>query len=228
LAYTLEQFEVFDVQSTASPAIQAEEGKRLKSGLDFTWSRDTRDRFFNPTRGNKTSITPYFAGGPLGAETDIYGAKIRTGQYWALIGDTVLNVRGQIESVEAFGDSEFVPIFDRLFLGGSYTLRGYEFRDVGPKDSNGEPIGGNSSAYFTVEYTVPIWSKVRGAAFYDWGVVNLDALDFDTAAYNDNWGLGIRLDLPGFPLNLDYAWPITHDDDHDGKGRFNFLIGHSF
>jgi len=229
LAYTLEQFEVFDVQDSASDAIKGEEGKRLKSGLDFIWSRDTRNRFFNPTRGNKTTITPYFAGGPLGAETDIYGAKIRSTQYWPLIGGTVLNLRGQIEAVDYYGDTDHVPLFDRLFLGGSYTLRGYEYRDVGPKDVNGEPIGGNSSAYATLEYTVPIWSKVRAAVFYDWGVVNLDSLDFDTSSYNDNWGLGIRLDLPGFPLNLDYAWPITYDEKwHDGKGRFNFLIGHSF
>jgi len=229
LAYTMEQFEVFDVQASASPAIKAEEGKRLKSGLEFIWSRDTRDRFFNPTRGNKTTITPYFAGGPLGAETDIYGAKVRSAQYWPLLWDTVLNLRGQIESVDYYGDTDHVPLFDRLFLGGSYTLRGYEYRDVGPKDKNGEPVGGNSSAYATLEYTVPIWSKVRGAVFYDWGVVNLDALDFDTSSYNDNWGIGIRLDLPGFPLHLDYAWPITYDEQwHDGKGRFNFLIGHTF
>jgi len=230
VAYTLEEFEVFDVQDSASPAIKREEGKRLKSGLDFTWTRDTRDRFFNPSRGNKTTITPYFAGGPLGAETDIYGAKIRSGQYWKLIGNTVLNLRGQVESVDYFGDSEFVPIFDRLFLGGPNTLRGFEFRDVGPKDINDEPTGGRSSAYATLEYTVPIWSKVRGAAFYDWGVVNRDSLDFDTSLYNDNWGVGIRLDLPGFPLHLDYAWPITYYEDQgqDGKGRFNFQIGHSF
>jgi outer membrane protein assembly factor BamA len=70
---------------------------------------------------------------------------------------------------------------------------------------------------------------VRGAVFYDWGVVNVDSLDFDTAGYNDNWGIGIRLDLPGFPLHLDYAWPITYNEPwQDGKGRFNFLIGHSF
>lgn len=229
LAYTIEQFDVFDVQDSASDVIKNEEGKRLKSGLDFTWSRDTRDRFFNPSRGNKSTVTPYFAGGPLGGETDIYGAKVRTGQYWPLIGDTILNFRGQIESVDYFGDTTHVPLFDRLFLGGPRTLRGYEFRDVGPKDENGEPIGGSSSAYFTVEYTVPIWNKVRGAAFYDWGVVNLNSLDFDTKAYNDDWGVGIRLDLPGFPLNLDYAWPITYDEQwHDGKGRFNFQIGHVF
>ena len=229
LAYALEQYEVFDVHSSASPAIRAEEGKRLKSGLEFIWSRDTRNRFFNPTRGNRTTITPYFAGGSLGGETDIYGAKVRSGQYWPLLWGTVLNLRGEIETVDYYGDTDHVPLFDRLFLGGSYTLRGYEYRDVGPKDGNGEPVGGDSSAYATLEYTVPIWDKVRGAVFYDWGVVNLDALDFDTSGYNDNWGIGIRLDLPGFPLHLDYAWPITYDEQwQDGKGRFNFLIGHTF
>ncbi len=229
LAYTIEQFDVFDVEDSASDAIKGEEGKRLKSGVDFTWSRDTRNRFFNPSRGNKTTITPYFAGGPLGGETDTYGGKIRLGQYWEFFGGTVLNLRGQIESVDYFGDSDHVPLFDRLFLGGPNTLRGYEYRDVGPKDVNGEPIGGNSSLYATLEYTVPIWSKVRGAVFYDWGVANLDSLDFDPSLYNDDWGIGIRLDLPGFPLHLDYAWPMTYDEKwQDGKGRFNFQIGHSF
>ncbi len=229
VAYTLEQFDVYDVQETASDAIRAEEGKRLKSGLNFVWSRDTRDRFFNPTRGNKTIVSPYVAGGPLGAETDIFGAKIRSGQYWPLFGGTVLNLRGQIESVDCYGDSEFVPIFDRLFLGGPNTLRGYEYRDVGPKDDTGEPVGGRSSVYATLEYTWPIWNKVRGAAFYDWGVVNPDFLDFDPSSFNDDWGIGIRLDLPGLPLHLDYAWPITYDEKwNDGKGRFNFQIGHSF
>jgi outer membrane protein insertion porin family len=237
LAYTLEQFDVFNVAPSASQAIREEEGTRTKSGLEYTWTFDSRDRFFNPTRGNKTTVSPYFAGGPLGAETDIFGARIRSTHYWPMIGNTVLNLRGQVESVEAYGDSKAnagfygdgVPIFDRLFLGGSYTLRGFEYRDVGPTDINGEPIGGNSSAYATLEYTVPIWSKVRGAVFYDWGVVNVDSLDFDTAGYNDNWGIGIRLDLPGFPLHLDYAWPITYNEPwQDGKGRFNFLIGHSF
>lgn len=229
LAYSLEQFDVYDVSDTASDAIKREEGKRTKSGLDLIWTRDTRNRFFIPTRGNRTIVNPYFAGGPLGAETDIYGAKIRSGQYWPLPWKTVLNLRGQIESVDHYGDSDFVPIFDRLFLGGPNTLRGYEYRDVGPKDDTGEPVGGRSSLYATVEYTWPIWKRVRGAAFYDWGVVNLDFVDFDPSDFNDDVGIGIRLDLPGFPLHLDYAWPITYDEKwQDGKGRFNFQIGHSF
>jgi outer membrane protein insertion porin family len=204
--------------------------------MEYSWTFDTRDRPFNPTRGNKTTITPYTAGGALGGQTDIYGTRIRSSQSWPLIGNMVFNMRGQAESVEAFGDSkdnagqygDGVPLFDRLFLGGSYTLRGYEYRDVGPQD-RGDPIGGNSSLYGTGELTYPIWAKIRGALFYDWGVVNEDSWDFDTSDYNDNWGIGLRFDLPGFPLHLDYAWPITYDEDNQsGDGRFNFLIGHTF
>lgn len=241
LSYSLERFDVFDVSSTASEAIKHEEGKRSKSGLQYMWSFDKRDRYFDATRGNKTTVTPYMAGGPLGGGTDIFGARVRSTHHWALIGDMVLNVRGHIESVEAYGDSKAealtgaeygagVPIFDRLFLGGSYNLRGYEFRDVGPLDpTTGDSVGGNSMAYATVELTYPIWNKIRGAVFYDWGFVNVDSWDFDPTRYNDDWGIGVRLNLPGFPLNLDYAWPITfYEPWQTGNGRFNFMIGHQF
>ena len=238
LSYTLEQFNVFDVADSASQAIKDEEGRRLKSGLDYTWTFDSRDRFFNPTSGNKTTVTPYVAGGMLGGQTDLFGARVRATQYWPMIWDMIFNLRGQIESVEAFGDSKAnagtygdgVPIFDRLFLGGSYNLRGYEFRDVGPTDPNtDDTVGGNSMAFVTAELTYPIWNKIRGAVFYDWGFVNVDSWDFDPSEYADDWGIGLRLDLPGFPLHLDYAWPITYDERYlDGSGRFNFLIGHTF
>src|SRR5438067_3873240 len=71
-----------------------------------------------------------------------------------------------------------VPIYDRLYLGGSNNLRGFKFRDIGPKDSNNQPIGGQSMARATVELTFPIIEKARGAIFYDCGFVNPDAWDF--------------------------------------------------
>jgi outer membrane protein insertion porin family len=71
-----------------------------------------------------------------------------------------------------------VPIFDRLYLGGSNNLRGFNFRDISPKDFNKQPIGGQSLARGTVELTFPIVEKARGAVFYDVGFVNPDAWDF--------------------------------------------------
>ena len=59
-----------------------------------------------------------------------------------------------------------------LFLGGSNNLRGFDFRDVGPRDANGEPLGGKTLARATIEYTFPLIEKARGALFYDTGFVN--------------------------------------------------------
>src|SRR5205814_10147115 len=71
-----------------------------------------------------------------------------------------------------------VPIFDRLYLGGSNNLRGFRFRDISPKDFQGQPLGGQSMARGTVELTFPIIEKARGAIFYDAGLVNPDPWDF--------------------------------------------------
>jgi outer membrane protein insertion porin family len=168
------------------------------------------------------------AGGVLGGETDFYGIESQVSQYWPIWFDHVINLRGWIAFVEEYGDSDFVPIFDRLFLGGARTLRGFEYREVGPKDETGEPIGGRSAAYVTFEYNIPLVDKFRVAAFYDMGMVYEEAFTIDAGDYNSDVGLGIRLDFPGFPLRFDYAWPIEADEfNDDSNGRFQFSIGYS-
>ena len=226
LIYSLEDIEVKNVAETASEIIKAEEGSRIKSAVTTEFIRDTRNDFYIPTRGNRSVLTGVLAGGILAGETDLYEIGVRSTQYYPLWLGHVLNLRGRIATVEAYGDSPFVPIFDRLFLGGQRTLRGFDFRDVGPRDETGEPIGGKSLLYGTIEYTVPIVEMVRGAVFYDAGVVNRPAFDFSPGDYNSDWGVGLRLDMPGFPLKLDYAWPVEADEFNDSSSaRFNFLIG---
>lgn len=75
-------------------------------------------------------------------------------------------------------DISNVPIYDRLYLGGSNNLRGFRFRDISPKDAFNQPIGGQSMVRATVEASFPIIEKARGAVFYDCGFVNPDAWDF--------------------------------------------------
>ena len=231
LAYKLEQFDVYNVADTASDAIKDEAGKRLSSGLEYTLSYDSRNRYFGATRGLRATVSPYISGGLFGGETDMYGLQIKGTHHTPLIGGMVFTTRVQAESVDTFGESAFVPIFDRLFIGGSYTLRGYEYREVGPRDTgNTDSIGGNTYAFASTELTFPLWDNVRGALFYDWGFVNQEAWDFDAGMYNDNYGVGLRLSLPGFPLQLDYAWPIQYHEERGetGKPRFNFLLGHTY
>jgi outer membrane protein insertion porin family len=113
---------------------------------------------------------------------------------------------------------------------------------VGPKDGQQEPFGGSTYWFASAEYSLPIIERLRFALFYDIGMVFQDSYSFDsrvtnpdpaasgatlfdTGAYNDNFGLGLRLNLPIGPLRLDYGIPITSDDFNDASGRFNFGVG---
>jgi outer membrane protein insertion porin family len=130
--------------------------------------------------------------------------------------------------VSTWAGGDEVPIWDRLYLGGANNLRGFKFRDVGPKDENGEPIGGSTLARITAEYTFPVVDKVRGAIFYDVGFVNAGTYDFGTSNVNSDVGIGVRLDLPIGPVRIDYGFPLQKDSFSSGSGKFNFNIGYQF
>ena len=129
------------------------------------------------------SITPYVAGGFLGGNEQIVGVSLEARQYFHLWKDSILVISGTAASVDTWGDGTFVHIYDRLFLGGSNDLRGFDFRDVSPRDITGEPVGGQSLAAFTIEYTMPIIEKARFAVFFDSGFVNRRPWDFDANDY---------------------------------------------
>jgi outer membrane protein insertion porin family len=121
-----------------------------------------------------------------------------------------------------------VPIFDRYFLGGANTLRGFAFRQVSPKDGFGEPIGGNGFMNATAEYTYPIVERVRGAFFFDIGNVYQNAYDFSLNNMKSDAGIGVRLNLPIGPLRLDYGYPIMTDQSSGRTGKIQFSVGYQF
>ncbi len=230
VSYSLEQFTVDNVDSSAPVEISKDQGDWLKSTVGTGISRDTRDQFFIPTKGNYSSAGVEFSGGPLSGDEDIYLLEMKSSQFWPVLDDHVFNLKGEIRTVESYGGGE-VPIFDRLFLGGPRSIRGFKYRDVGPRDAatGEEPVGGLSSWYGTAEYTIPLWSKIRGAVFYDIGAASESSFDFFGADINSSYGVGARIDLPMFPLRLDYALPHIVDESNDGaSGRFSFLLGYSF
>ena len=227
LQYRLDRTEIFDVSPGVSNQILNERGAVTKSQITPTFIYDTRDNPFLTRRGHRVTFTPFVTGGPLGGNTQIYGLDLEASQYFLLWKDTILLFNGRIATVDTWGDGNRVRIFDRLFLGGSNDLRGFDFRDVSPKDINGEPLGGRSLARLTVEYTVPIIEKARGAIFYDTGFVHAGAWDFSSSHVVSDFGVGIRLDLPIGPLRIDYGIPIQKDGNK-GNGKFNFNVGYQF
>lgn len=225
--YRLEDIGIFNIDNSASDAIKKEEGSRLKSQISLGLTYDTRDSLFLTRKGERVDLTAYVAGGFLGGQEDIYGFDLEASKYFSLPWDGILTLNGEIATVSTWAGGDEVPIWDRLYLGGANNLRGFKFRDVGPKDENGEPIGGNTLARFTVEYTFPIVDKVRGAVFYDIGFVNEGTYDFG-GNVNSDVGIGVRLDLPIGPVRIDYGFPLQKDKFSSGNGQFNFNIGYQF
>ncbi len=232
LSYRFEIVDIFDVSPFAPPIIQQEAGNRTVSKLGLSLLRDTRNNLLHPTRGTRVNLITEWAGGFLGGETDYIKVEGRFSKYWQTFDafEQVFFVLARTGTVLPYGDSETVPFFDRYFLGGPNTLRGFRFRQVGPKDGlNGEPIGGNTYGFFSAEYVFKIADPLRVAFFYDSGFVNDEEVDFNIRDYNDNFGFGARMMIMGAPMRIDYGIPITTDRFNDDDGaQFNFSFGSRF
>jgi outer membrane protein insertion porin family len=227
LNYRLEEIDIFDVAFGASPTIVAEAGNHLKSQIGAILNYDTRDSVFLTRHGHRIVLTPFLAGGFLGGNVQTYGFDLQAAQYFLFPYDIILTLDGGVGVVSTWGNGTSVPIFDRLYLGGANNLRGFDFRDVGPKDIDDEPIGGNTSARITVEVTMPIIPRIRGAIFYDTGYVNADSYDFGTEHIASDVGVGVRLDLPIGPLKIDYGIPLQKDNNTNGP-KVQFSVGYQF
>ncbi|MEI6861202.1 MAG: outer membrane protein assembly factor BamA [Verrucomicrobiota bacterium] len=231
LSYTIESVDISKIDATAPAVIKALAGQQTVSKVGYSLTRDIRDRLLNTTSGNRAELTAELAGGPFGADVNYYRLEARGSQFFKLA-DTqtqVLGLVGRLGVIENYGSSTQVPFYDRYFLGGPYTLRGFDYREVGPKDpASGEPIGGKSYGFISGEYSLEIVNPARIAIFYDAGFVNAGAYDFSLGGYNADYGFGLRLLLNGAPLNLDFGFPVTTDKFNNKGMRFNFSIGTRF
>ena len=226
LGYTLQNIDIFNVAASSPAFIQSQSGTFTESKVFSSVVFDSRDNPLLSRRGQRITFSPGIAGGFLGGDTQIYALDLEGSQYFHLPWDTILLINGEIATVSQWGSGSEVPIFERLFLGGSNNLRGFPFREVGPQQ-NGEPIGGLSMSRATIEWTFPIIEKARGAVFYDTGFVNSSAWSFGFNHMASDVGIGLRLDLPIGPLRLDYGYPVMRDG-YNGGGHFNFNVGYQF
>jgi outer membrane protein insertion porin family len=226
LGYMLQDVDIFNVAASAPDFIQSQEGSFVESKIFGSVVFDSRDNPLLSRRGQRITFSPLISGGFLGGDVQVYALDLEGSQYFHLPWDTILLINGEIATVSQWGNGTEVPIFERLFLGGSNNLRGFPFREVGPQE-NGEPVGGQSMARATIEWTFPIIEKARGAIFYDTGFVNTSAWSFGFNHIASDVGVGIRLDLPIGPLRLDYGYPLQRDG-YNGGGHFNFNVGYQF
>lgn len=222
---------------TGTPYLFQSEEDGVKSAMTLSLTQDTRNNAFVPTLGSRLTVHYTVAGGPFGFDYDFYNVGAQTTTYIPLWFGHVLNLRTQFEFTEAFGNTDEVPLAERLYLGGGRTLRGFRYRDVGPKvirpvGDTGEyydrPYGGQSLFMANAEYTIPITKGIRIGFFYDTGNVWSEKYKVDLADLASSTGLGLRLDVPGFPIRIDRAWALQTDDDFTNEDEWVIWIGYDY
>jgi outer membrane protein insertion porin family len=252
LSYRMELVEIFDVDRNPDPTqlgadistdgsvandgvanvFQRAEGEDLVSKVGLTFLRDNRETLIFTRKGSRSSLELEYAG--IGGDINYYKMEGRTAQFIPTF-DTYeqsLSIIARAGSVSPFGQSDIVPFYDRFYLGGPETLRGFDHREVGPRDDDqtapDEAVGGNSYGFVSFEYVFRVAEPLGLVVFYDWGFVNENDFDFSMSEYADNWGVGARIMLMGSPLKLDLGIPITSPEGAGGGTQFNFSFGTRF
>ncbi len=229
--YRYENIKIDNVTDTASLDLKDEAGRNKISSMEFGLSFDNRDNAFDTTKGDLLSGSWLVAGGPFGGDKNFWKFYGRASHYFPLFMSSVFELRGRLGLVDTYGDSTKVPIYERLFVGGASTVRGYRERKIGPIDSSsGDPKGGKSLLVGNVEYSYPLVNFIKLATFYDIGNVWEKTGELGSGGFKAGYGFGLRIKTPIGPIILDYGIPLNKEPGKDTKdnGRFHFSMSHGF
>ena len=221
--------------------------------LGFTNTIDMRESPYVTPRGFLINNTLDLASSAFGSDIEFIRGTIRLGYYlpfgpkpltpgvvedkpgtplrrWFQQSSIAFGARaGIIHSLTVSGPAEAtaIPIDERFFIGGSDTVRSFGYRDLGPHDPKGHPIGGEFFTVFNVEYTFPIFGELQGALFTDAGnlLPTSEEPGLDDMRYAV--GVGLRYKLPVGPIRLDYGVNPDPRADED-FGAFHFSFGFAF
>lgn len=233
IGYRYEQNEVTIIsRDTAGSYLLAQEGKYDAGSIFPSLTYDTRNDPYSPSAGQKIVGSADMAG--LGGSGRYYRL---TGEYTIYKGlpfNTTGMIHGKIGKATGY-DGQSVPITQRYFLGGPRTLRGFTIRDIGPKDENGEAIGGEALLQLNTELQYHFSRYFRGFLFYDRGNVygsddkknNTTDKLYDLEQMRHSWGFGVHFFSPVGPISLAYGFKL---DQRTGEtpSEFHFTIGGAF
>ena len=241
IVYRLDQIDISNITDNATNDLTQESGSNVVSSLTPSLTFDSRNNVFDPTKGDYINTSFEWAGGALSGDKNFYKFSGRASHYFPMFRGSALEIRGRIGIGEAYGDSDRIPIYERYFAGGAYTIRGYDERAVGPIDpASKDPLGGNSMLIGNIEYIYPLFSFLKVAAFYDVGNVWEKAGDIgssknangveNSGGFKSSFGLGLRIKTPIGPIMLDYGIPMDKAPGEDSKssGKFHFSVSHGF
>ena len=215
--YKLENVDVYNVASDASIFIADQQGKKTTSAISLIPSIDTRDDFFNPRRGGKHSLLIQDAGGFLGGDNYFVKVLGQSSWFFPLPLRTTLNIRGQAGIITPYG-GKVLPLYEKFFVGGINTVRGFEYGKAGPVDlPTGDPLGSKKMVAFNVEWIFPLSREIglQGALFFDVGK-GFDKFS-DITPLRFGAGPGIRWYSPFGPIHIDLGFNLNRKRGEKGQ-----------
>ncbi|GAB6060422.1 outer membrane protein assembly factor BamA [Desulfonatronum parangueonense] len=226
--YRLERYTISDVADNAAQRIRDAEGTKWASSTYAAISRDTTDRLFNPSRGTVNTASIQYAGGLLQGDDDFIKTIYDSHFYYPLFWDTVFHWRGQVGFLFE-NEGKEAPVFERFYLGGIDSVRGYPGWEISPRDpATNDRIGGTQQFFTNFEYLFPLNRDMGlvGLLFFDAGNVWDDGDSFGSKLYK-SVGTGIRWYSPLGPLRLEYGYGLDRLDGEKHSG-VEFSIGQIF
>lgn len=236
LGYQYEDIKVTDF-TFAVPNVFQQNASGTTSEVSATIAYDTRDNRIFPNKGLFASATTEVSGAKLGGTNDFWrsNASVRWYQpvYKGVVYKTYLKA-GYIKSL----NNDIIPLFERYFLGGPNSLRGYYPRTVGPTIpiSSGPAgpavpfnYGGNKMLQANVELELPIYAPAgfKVVAFFDAGNAYAEQENVSLKNLKMDYGFGFRWISPMGPLRFEWGMPINRQPGEDSV-VFNFTIGDLF
>lgn len=225
--YAYERVKIYN-----APQYLSEEGTKDSSSFTTYLIRDSRDNIFDASRGSQNSISLQVSGGILGGDTDFVKTFISSSWFFPTFWRFVLAIQLRYGVASSFPHSTGVPIYERFYVGGADSVRGYDYRgEIGPDE------GGVTMFVSNVEYKFPIVMEkghtvLQGAVFLDMGGSWKKGDVNFTIGSGDNQlkvgiGAGIRFKTPIFPVRLDWGYGLNHKPWED-KSQWYFTIGQTF
>lgn len=218
-----------NVAEDASFVIRNSVDIEITSAVRFSLQRDTRNRRFGATKGSRHSLSLEYAGGPLSGDSEYTKLEGHTTWYFPLFWETVFHFHGA--AGQAFeNEDNGLPVYERFFLGGLRSIRGFDFGKVSPRDPiTGERIGGDKMWFTNFEYIFPLLTEqgINGVVFFDMGNVLNDDEDWNVDDFKKAVGVGIRWFSPIGPLRLEWGYNLDPLEDED-TSVWDFSIGGVF
>jgi outer membrane protein insertion porin family len=227
LNYRFERVEISGVSNEDTTEFLRNE-TRTTSRISPTYVWDSRDNFINPSRGWRHRLSFDFAGGPLGG-SDFVKMSYDGSYNHKIFGKLVAMGRMRASYGQGY-NGDTLPSFERYFLGGANNLRGFTIRDVGPQNSNTDPLGGNQSLLFNLELQYSLTREFRIFTFYDRGNIwdsgpGAGGGQFmDLGDMRHSIGAGLRFISPFGPIGIAYGIKLDQKTG-ETSGEFHFSAG---